>query len=57
MIVHIPQQEITIIRRQLLTDVVYAITHAALKPMNPEHTTLTPVEIDMSAQNFAKTIN
>ena len=57
MIVHIPQQEITIIRRQLLTDVVYAITHAALKPMNPEHTTLTPVEIYMSAQNFAKTIN
>lgn len=57
MIVHIPQQEITIIRRQLLTDVVYAITHAALKPMNPEHTTLTPVEIYMSAQNFAKAIN
>lgn len=57
MIVHIPQQEITIIRRQLLTDVVYAITHAALKPMNPEHTTLTPVEIYMSAQNLAKTIN
>ena len=57
MIVHIPQQEITIIRRQLLTDVVYAITHAALKPMNPEHTTLTPVEIYMSAQNFTKAIN
>ncbi len=57
MIVHLSQQEITIIRRQLLTDVVYAITHDALKPMCPEHTELTPVEIYMSAQNFAKTIN
>ena len=57
MIVHIPQEEVRLIRRQLLSDVVYAITHDALKQKNPERTELTPVEIYMSAQNFVKIIS
>ena len=56
MIVHLPKEEAKLIRRQLLTDIVYAISHSALKPMNPEYTHLSPIEIYVSAQEFAKTI-
>lgn len=57
MIVRLSKQETKAIRRQLLTDVVYAISHDALKEMNPEYTELSPVEIYLSAQDFVSTIN
>ena len=56
MIVHLSPEENTNIRRQLLTDVVYAISHDALDEMHPSHTELTKVEIYVSAQAFAKEI-
>lgn len=57
MITHLSKDEITFIRRQLLTDIVYVITHDAIKTMCSEHTKLSPVDIYLSAQNFAKTIS
>lgn len=56
MIVHLSPEENTNIRRQLLTDVVFAISHDTLDEMNPDHTELTKVEIYLSAQAFAKEI-
>ena len=57
MIVHLSAEEEKHIRRQLLSDIVYAITHDALKPMCPEHTELSPIEIYLSAQKFAEIIS
>ena len=54
MIVHIDKTQQKEIRRQLLTDVVYAITHDAVK--NQNQTTLSPIEIYLSAQELYRTI-
>lgn len=55
MIVHVDKTQQKNIRRQLLTDVVYAITHDALK--NQNQTTLSPIEIYLSAQEFYRIVN
>lgn len=55
MIVHVDKTQQKNIRRQLLTDVVYAITHDALK--NNNYTTLSPIEVYLSAQEFYRIVN
>ena len=53
MIVRLDREQQKKARRQLLTDVVYIISHDALKQCkNDGHTELTPVEIFLSAQKF-----
>ena len=56
MITRLSKEEYRKKRRELLTDIVYAISHDELKKMHPEHTELTPVEIYLSARAFAETI-
>lgn len=56
MITRLSKEEYRKKRRELLTDIVYAISHDELKKMHPEHTELTPVEIYLSARSFAETI-
>lgn len=50
MITHLSKEENKNIRRQLLTDIIYVLTHETLNKMRPDHTTLTPVELYLSAQ-------
>ena len=53
MIVRLDREQQKNARRQLLTDVVYIISHDALKQCKSDgHTELTPVEIFLSAQKF-----
>ena len=56
MITRLTKEEYRKKRRELLTDIVYAITHDELKKMHPEHTELTPVEIYLSARAFAEIV-
>ena len=56
MITRLSKEEYRKKRRELLTDIVYAISHDELKKMQPMHTELTPVEIYLSARAFAETI-
>ena len=56
MITRLTKEEYRKKRRELLTDIVYAITHDELKKMYPEHTELTPVEIYLSARAFAEIV-
>ena len=56
MITHLSKEENRTIRRQLLTDIVYAISHDELTKIRPEHTQLTPVEIYLSARVFVKNL-
>ena len=56
MITRLSKEEYRKKRRELLTDIVYAISHDELKKMHPMHTELTPVEIYLSARAFAETI-
>lgn len=56
MITHLSKEENRTIRRQLLTDIVYAISHDELTKIRPKHTQLTPVEIYLSARVFVKNL-
>lgn len=57
MIVRLSKELQKEIRRQLLNDVVYIISHEALKRMMHDgHTKLTPVEVFLSAQKFCETV-
>lgn len=56
MITRLSKEEYRKKRRELLTDIVYAISHDELKKMHPMHTELTPVEIYLNARAFAETI-
>lgn len=51
MITRLSKEENKNIRRQLLTDFIYVITHDTLNKMLPDYTTLTPVELYLAAQN------
>lgn len=57
MIVRLSREQQKIARRQLLNDVVYILSHDALKQLQSDgHTTLSPVEAFLSAQEFCKEI-
>lgn len=57
MIVRLDREQQKKARRQLLTDVVYIISHDALKQCKSDgHTELTPVEIFLSAQKFCDAV-
>ena len=57
MIVRLDKQKQRTARHQLLNDVVYVISHEALKQMQREgHTDLSPVEVFLSARNFCDAI-
>lgn len=57
MIVRLDKQKQRATRHQLLNDVVYVISHDALKQMQREgHTDLSPVEVFLSARNFCDVI-
>lgn len=57
MIVRLDREQQKNARRQLLTDVVYIISHDALKQCKSDgHTELTPVEIFLSAQKFCDAV-
>ncbi len=53
MIVRLDKEKQRTARHQLLNDVVYIISHEALKQMQRDgHTELSPVEVFLSARNF-----
>lgn len=55
MIVRLNKEQQRSSRRQILNDIVYVISHDALKGMQREgHTTLSPVEVFLSAQRFTE---
>ena len=57
MIVRLDKQKQRTARHQLLGDVVYIISHEALRQMQHEgHTELSPVEVFLSARNFCDAI-
>lgn len=57
MIVRLGKERQRDVRHRLLDDVVYIISHEALRQMNREgQTELSPVEVYLSAQDFCKTI-
>ena len=57
MIVRLEKEQQKSARRQLLHDVVYIISHDALRKMKQDgHTELSPVELFLSAQNFCETL-
>lgn len=57
MIVRLEKQQQKSARRQLLTDIVYIISHDALRKMKQDgHTELSPVELFLSAQKFCETL-
>lgn len=57
MIVHLEKEEQRKARRQLLSDVVYIISHEALKEQKKEgNTALAPVEVLLSARSFCQTL-
>lgn len=57
MIVQLDKDKQKQARRLLLNDVVYIISHEALKKMHQDgHTDLTPVEVFLSARHFCKTL-
>ncbi|MCH5312512.1 MAG: hypothetical protein J1E57_11275 [Prevotella sp.] len=57
MIVRLDKEQEKKTHRQLLNNVVYVISHGALKQMmNDGNTRLTPVEVFLSAQKFCETV-
>ena len=55
MIVRLNKEQQRSSRRQVLNDIVYVISHDALKGMQREgHTALSPVEVFLSAQRFTE---
>ena len=55
MIVRLNKEQQRSFRRQVLNDIVYVISHDALKGMQREgHTALSPVEVFLSAQRFTE---
>ena len=57
MIVRLDKEQQASSRRQLLTDVVWAICNDTLRQLlHDKKTTLTPVEVFLSAQNFSDTL-
>ena len=57
MIVRLDKEKQRTARHQLLNDVVYIISHEALKQMQHDgHTELSPVEVFLSARNFCDSI-
>lgn len=57
MIVRLDKEKQRTARHQLLNDVVYIISHEALKQMQRDgHTELSPVEVFLSARNFCDSI-
>ena len=57
MIVRLSKEQQKSARRQLLADVVYIISHDALRKMKQDgHTELSPVEVFLSARNFCEEI-
>ena len=55
MIVRLNKEQQRSSRRQILNDIVYVISHDALKGMQREgHTALSPVEVFLSAQRFTE---
>lgn len=57
MIVRLDKEKQKLARRLLLNDIVYIISHEALRTMHQEgYTELSPVEVFLSAQNFCKTL-
>lgn len=57
MIVRLDKEQQKKARRQLLNDVVYILSHDTLKQLQSDgHTSLSPVEVFLSAQEFCKEI-
>lgn len=57
MIVRMDKEQQRSARRELLGDVVYIISHESLKKMQQQgHTSLTPVELFLSARHFCNTL-
>lgn len=57
MIVRLEKEQQKSARRQLLADVVYIISHDALRKMKQDgYTELSPVELFLSAQHFCETL-
>jgi len=57
MIVRLEKEQQKSARRQLLADVVYIISHDALRKMKQDgHTELSPAEVFLSARNFCEEI-
>lgn len=57
MIVRLDKEQQKQARRQLLNDVVYILSHDTLKQLQSNgHTSLSPVEVFLSAQEFCKEI-
>lgn len=57
MIVRLDKEKQRTVRHQLLNNVVYIISHEALKQMQRDgHTELSPVEVFLSARNFCDSI-
>ena len=57
MIVRLEKEQQKSVRRKLLADYVYIISHDALRKMKQDgHTDLSPVELFLSAQEFCETL-